>query len=344
MPLRVAVVGLGSAANRAHIPALQRLHDRGAVDFVGVCDRDPAKREKVREAGVDAPGFDDNAVMLDAVRPDLLVIATPPSAHLEEIAAAVTRGVQVLCEKPLGLRDEDVATLSGLAAGHPDLAIATVHQYMYAPAWTWVARAAAGAVDAEEPFTLRVLVERPGTDPLATADWRTDIEHEGGILGDHAVHYLSLLRLVDPQCLVLGCERSGDGGRETAVLELQVGDAGTAHIEVSYAGETRRNLIVLDRPAQCLTVTWDGDTVVFDHNGRVSPPRTVGSLSDRSFVNALYGPMYDSVIAGCASASWRERETRHTLDVANSLAAALSYHRARGRALRVGARPAARVR
>ena len=342
--VRVAIVGLGSAATRAHIPTLQALAGRGRVEIAGVCDRDPAKRERVRGLGVDAPGFGDNGDMLDAVRPDLLVIATPPSAHLDEIAAAVGRGVHVLCEKPLGLRDADVVTLRSLTAAHPELAVATVHQYVYAPAWTWIARAAAGAVRSGEPFSLRVTVERPGTDPLAAGGWRTDVEHEGGILGDHAVHYLSLLRLVDPATLVLGCRRSGDGGRESAVLELQVGDAGTAHIEVSYAGGSRRNVVVLERPAQCLTVTWDGAGVVFEHNGRTSPPRPVGSLSDRAYVNALYAPMYDSVIAGLSTRAWRERETRHTLDVATSLATALGYHRARGRAAPVGARTAAGLR
>ena len=342
--VRVAVVGLGSAATRAHIPTLQALSERGAVQIAGVCDRDPAKRAQVQRMGVDAPGFGDNGEMLDAVAPDLLVIATPPSAHLDEIAAAVTRCVHVLCEKPLGLRDADVATLRSLTGRHPELAVATVHQYVYAQAWAWLARAAAGAVQSGEPFSLRVLVERPGTDPLAAGGWRTDIEHEGGILGDHAVHYLSLMRLVDPATLVLGCARSGEGGRETAIIELAVGDAGTAHIAVSYAGESRCNVIVLERPAQCLRVTWDGGSVIFDHNGRVSPPRAVGSLSERAYVNALDTPMYDSVVAGLSSPLWRERETRHTLDVAMSLSTALGYHRARGRAASAGARPAAGLR
>ncbi|MHB8719171.1 MAG: Gfo/Idh/MocA family protein [Candidatus Dormibacteria bacterium] len=343
MALRVAVVGLGSAATRAHLPALERLRSRGAVEMVGVCDRDQVKRTAIRDRLGDIPGFADNAAMLDAVRPDLLVIATPPSAHLEEIAAAVSRGVHVLCEKPLGLRHEDVATLRALAAAHPTLAIATVHQYVHARAWRWLARATAGAVASAEPFHVRVAVDRPGTDPLACAGWRSDVEHEGGILGDHAVHYLSLLRLID-RSTVVGCTRRGSGGRETATVAIAVGDTGTADIVVSYAGERRRNLIALERPAQCLRVVWDGDTVAIAHGDREGPPRRVGALSDREYVNRLYAPMYDEVIPGLRCAEWRAGQTRHTVEVAASLAAAVGYHRVRGRALPVGARPAAGLR
>jgi predicted dehydrogenase len=40
--------------------------------------------------------------MLDATRPDLLDIVTPPAAHLALLGAAAQRGVDVICQKPLG--------------------------------------------------------------------------------------------------------------------------------------------------------------------------------------------------------------------------------------------------
>ncbi len=132
----------------------------------------------------------------------------------------------MLCEKPLGLSDDDVGRLRALAAGTRDLVLATVHQYRFATPWRWLARAAAGALRDGEPFALHVAVERPGTDPLAAGGWRADPEHEGGILGDHAVHYLALLELIDPGCAVVACHREGPGGREVASVEVRVGAAG----------------------------------------------------------------------------------------------------------------------
>lgn len=322
--LRVAIVGVGAAATLAHLPALRAVAARRPAELVGVCDRDARHRLAATATGTAVPGFDDNAAMLDAVRPDLLVIATPPSAHLDEISAAATRGIHVLCEKPVGLRQADVETLRSLVAEHAGLAIATVHQYRFAPAWAWVARAATGALREGEPFALSIVVERPGTDPLSAGGWRSHPESEGGILGDHAVHYMSLLKLLDPTASVIECRRGGAGGREAASVEVRLGAAGTARIEVSYAGDARRNLISLSRAAQCLEIVWDGPRFTVVHNGRPSPSRSAGSLSDRAFVNALYQPMYQRVAAGLSDAGWRRVETGHTVAVADMLATALS--------------------
>ena len=38
-----------------------------------------------------------------ALQPDLVVLSTPPSVHLEQISACAERGIPVLCEKPLAL-------------------------------------------------------------------------------------------------------------------------------------------------------------------------------------------------------------------------------------------------
>ncbi len=326
-PLRVALVGIGSAATRAHLPALVSFEAAGAVAVVGVCDGDGARRDAVIASHPGARGFDENDEMLEATAPELLVIATPPSAHLGEMAAAVARGVHVLCEKPLGLSDSDVVTLAELAARHPELTLATVHQYQYARPWHWIARAAAGAVVAGEPFSLEARVERPGTDPLSAGGWRADPEHEGGILGDHAVHYLSLLHLLDHECEVVACHREGPGGREVASLQVRVGAAGVASVHVSNAGTSRSNLIRLERPGQCLEMEWQNGAFAIAHNGRRSGPRAVESLSDRTIVNALYAPMYQQVIAHLGDLPRRSEEIGHTLGTARLLSAAIHLAR-----------------
>jgi predicted dehydrogenase len=321
--LRVALVGIGSAASRAHLPALSALESAGVVELVGVCDPASERRDAVTAAHPTVRGFAENDDMLDSVRPDLLVIATPPSVHLGEMAAAVARGLHVLCEKPLGLSDRDVATLRDLAESHRGQTLATVHQYRYAQPWLWLARAAAGAIRDGEPFSLAVEVERPGTDPLSAGGWRTDPEHEGGILGDHAVHYLALLHELDPACQVVACHREGPGGREVASVDVRLAAAGSAHIAVSYAGNRRRNLIKLHRPEQCLEAGWADGVFVLTRNGLAGAPRTTASLSDRTLVNALYSPMYSELIAGISDPSWRRRATTGTVTVAGLLAAAL---------------------
>lgn len=297
------------------------------VRVVGVCDPAGPRREAVVTAHPGAVGFAENEEMLDATSPNLLIIATPPSAHLGEMAAAAARDVHVLCEKPLGLSDDDVTSLRAIADGHPHLALATVHQYRFATPWLWIARATAGALRAGEPFRLDVEVERPGTDPLSAGGWRADPEHEGGILGDHAVHYLALFELVDPTCEVVACHREGPGGGEVASLEVRLGTAGVARVDVSYASRRRGNLIRLVRPAQCLELEWRDATLVVVHDGTPSMARSVASLSDRAVVNELYSPMYEELIKSLHDPTWREQASTHTLGAAGLLAAAIRLAR-----------------
>ena len=328
-PLRVALVGVGSAATRAHLPALEALETSGLVTLVGVCDRKTEPREAVMARHPDARGFAENDEMLDALVPDLLVIATPPSAHLDEMAAAVDRGLHVLCEKPLGLNDADLARLGALADAHGDLVLATVQQYRYAQPWLWMSRALQGALRDGEPFTLAVTVERPGTDPLAAGDWRAEPEKEGGIIGDHGVHYLALLHGLDPSAHVVGCTRRGRGGDEVAGIEVALGAAGQARIDLSYASERRRNLVRLERPDQCLEVTWDGDRAAFAHNGSARVHQPVDSLSERAVVNQLYQPLYRELLSGVDDPAWRARTVTQTVGVAAMLASALRISRDR---------------
>lgn len=294
---------------------------------VGVCDRDPVRRDAITATLRHAGGFAENEEMLDATSPDLLVIATPPSVHLGEIAAAASRGVHVLCEKPLGLSHDDVTALRELALQQPALAMATVHQYRFAGPWSWMTRAAAGALQAGEPFTIHVLVERPGTDPLSAGGWRADPEHEGGILGDHAVHYLALFELLDPGCSVTSCRRQGQGGREVASVEARIGTTGVGGIDVSYAGSGRSNVMRMHRPAQCLELDWTNADMTIGHDGAASPPRAVASLSDRAVVNGLYAPMYAELISHLFDRAWRAQATGHTIGAAALLARAIELAR-----------------
>jgi predicted dehydrogenase len=322
MPLTIGLCGLGSAATRAHLPALSRAEETGAATVVGVCDPDPARRDVVLRHARQARGFADVASLLDGARPDLLVVASPPSAHLGAIAAAVERGVDVLCEKPLGLSGADVARLAELTAAHPSRLLAPVHQYRLAPAWRVFARALRVAAARDCAFRLDAEVERPGTDPLSAGGWRADPDHEGGILGDHAVHYLALFWETGLPVRVASCERSGEGGSETARVELRMG-RGQASVTVSYAGHARRNRVALDVPAAGFHLDWHDESLTVTRRGGPGSVRRVGALSARQFVNDLYEPMYDELLARFDDAAWRGERTAETLGVAGLLAESL---------------------
>ena len=95
--LRVAIVGCGFVS-RHHLRAWRSLQN---IALVAVCDRDRAAAER-RAAEFEVPAVHTDLVeMLDAARPDVLDIATPPTTHLPFIREAAARGIPVLCQKPL---------------------------------------------------------------------------------------------------------------------------------------------------------------------------------------------------------------------------------------------------
>jgi predicted dehydrogenase len=329
----VGLCGLGSAALRAHLPALCRAEETGAAVIAGVCDPDPARCEMVAARTRRGRPFPDVGALLDGSGCDLLVVASPPSAHLPAIAAAAHHGVDVLCEKPLGLGPADVDELRRLLDTDPSWLVATVHQYGHAPGWRLIERwlrprAAAGAA-----FTLEVEVERPGTDPLSAGGWRALGDREGGILGDHAVHYLALCRRLDGRTRVVGARRSGEPGRESATVDLSVGP-GRARIAVSYAGRRRRNLVAAAVPsgeaATRCELHWEDGSLTPVRGGVPGRSRPAGALSDRQFVNDLYGALYDELLERRHQAEWRSSQRRETVEVAALLAAALGHAAASG--------------
>ncbi len=100
--LRVAVVGTGGIVSGSHLTALRAHADR--TELVAAVDVDPDRLEAFRGlAGGDVAGYTDLGGMLDAERPDLVLIGTPPSLHREQTVAALKAGAWVLCEKPLCL-------------------------------------------------------------------------------------------------------------------------------------------------------------------------------------------------------------------------------------------------
>jgi predicted dehydrogenase len=97
MAYRGALIGCG------HI-SWQQLWAWGQIEtaeIVAVCDLDGDRaRQRAQEFGIRAV-YTDYERMLDEVALDFVDIATRPTSHLELVAAAADRGMDVLCQKPL---------------------------------------------------------------------------------------------------------------------------------------------------------------------------------------------------------------------------------------------------
>lgn len=110
--LRILVGGAG-AFGREH---LDRLTARSDVEIVGVADPNPAARALVKgRYGIDR--CDDNPqLLLQQVKADGIIVATPAATHVDIALQALERGISVLLEKPVAPSARSAVGLAETAA------------------------------------------------------------------------------------------------------------------------------------------------------------------------------------------------------------------------------------
>lgn len=85
------------------------------VEVVGIVNRDAARaRAMATRFGIDGV-YDDLEAALDATRPDIVDIITPPETHRAYVAATLARGVATICQKPFGRDYADALALAEVA-------------------------------------------------------------------------------------------------------------------------------------------------------------------------------------------------------------------------------------
>ncbi len=116
IPVTVSVIGLGAVFRNIHLPAYKSLG--GRVRLLSGCDPDSAAREYARRRwGLTV--FKTPREMLEATRPDIVAVCTPPWLHQEHVLLALEYGCHVFCEKPLAenLDEADEMIRASDAAG-----------------------------------------------------------------------------------------------------------------------------------------------------------------------------------------------------------------------------------
>ncbi len=105
--LKVGVIGCGGISG-AHVPAWKK-SDR--AELVAVCDIRPEKAERYD----DCRHYTDFDKMLDENEFDIIDVCLPTFLHCEFALKAMNRGINVITEKPISLRESDVALLYSTA-------------------------------------------------------------------------------------------------------------------------------------------------------------------------------------------------------------------------------------
>ncbi|MCB1458078.1 MAG: Gfo/Idh/MocA family oxidoreductase [Nitratireductor sp.] len=126
--LAVAVAGLGYFS-QFHLASWQKIDETA---LVGLFDADPARLAQAAER-TGAPGFATLAAMLDAGKPDILDIVTPPHTHAGFIEAAAREGLTIICQKPFCTSVQEAHRVAKLAGERGALLI--IHENIRFQPW-----------------------------------------------------------------------------------------------------------------------------------------------------------------------------------------------------------------
>lgn len=181
--LRFAVVGLG--IGRTHLSALAKRQD---VSIVGVCDVLPAVAEKLATDYKTKP-YTDMVQMLDEARPQAVSLCTPPLLHAPQTELAASRGVHVLCEKPMAGSMADCERMIA-AAERAGITLMIAQKKRFHPFYALL-RAKTGLQGEWGPILWAQVRFALGR---VEKDWFWQEGDGGGPLVENAVHVFDLMR------------------------------------------------------------------------------------------------------------------------------------------------------
>jgi predicted dehydrogenase len=186
--LKAVVIGAG-LAGEGHTVALQY----AGVDVQAICSRTPEVVSGLAgRLGVGQASADWRRTLQD-VRPDIVAVATPALAHVEQITAALQLGCHIYADKPLAVTAREARELYRLALKRGvKTALATT--WMYDPGVTYLRElVAAGVIGRPMEVDSRHLLRWPH--PVAVT-WMNRLGEGGGLLNNRFPHQLAAAQRV----------------------------------------------------------------------------------------------------------------------------------------------------
>jgi myo-inositol 2-dehydrogenase / D-chiro-inositol 1-dehydrogenase len=314
--LRLAVIGAGSIVP-VHLRAFERL---GRTTVVGVASR-TAERAAAVTSRFGGEPFTDPERLLDAARPDAVLVAVPPFRAPALTDLVVTRALPLLLEKPLAATD--AAPLPSLAERieRSGLVVAVgYHLRGLEPLAEVRAR-----LDARPP----ALVVGRWLDRTVGGDWWGSAARGGGQVVEQATHLFDLGRVLAGEATVVGATaasaRSRDdaspagelAGATAAVLRFDSGAVGM--FAATRVLETARVALEVAAPGLLVTVRRTeaapaaGWAVTVDEGrGEVGLPagRDPYEVQDEAFLRAIETGRPGAVLCTYADALATDRLTR----------------------------------
>lgn len=235
-PLRIGLAGFGRLARNYYLPALRNRED---ARLVAVADPLPSSRTAASRQLSSAEIFDDHRTMLDRSALDGVLVASPPSSHLEIWNEAAGRGLAVFMEKPFVLAGQ----LADVRRDADPRLMLDLNRRFW-PAFRSVGERVRGGT-LGRPVRVEYALH------VDVSSWSTVTEHrlsgsDGGILHDLGSHAIDLAAdILGEEPLTVGATLSAERWQDDHLrLELSFPDGSTAVNDLVYETRTFERLSV----------------------------------------------------------------------------------------------------
>lgn len=249
---RGALIGLGQVALNGHLPAWQK---NTQFEIVAGIDTTESQKELYRKAVPNGRCYS-TLEECDELKLDFVDICTPPHTHFSIVKKALERNLNVICEKPLVLSEDEIKLLEESSVKSSKVLL-TVHNWKYAPICLKITELLRkNAIGKIQHCAWYVLRNGPAKTTVMD-NWRLDPKKAGGgILIDHGWHafYLILNWLQkEPKSVHATLENRQYEDlpvEDTAKIKLEFenGSSGftTAEVFLTWASRLRRNWGVVE--------------------------------------------------------------------------------------------------
>jgi predicted dehydrogenase len=326
-PLRGAIVGYGFISEHGHAPAYA-LAGQERFRIVAVAEACAARREKARRALPEARVYESHLEMLDAERGrlDFVDVSTPPCDHARIALDALSRGLHVLCEKPLATTAVDARAMARRARERQRV-LFPCHNYKHAP----VVKAVRQVLDAKVvgPVRMVTLQTFRHTHARGVDDWRKDWRREkrfsgGGIAMDHGSHtfYLAFDWLgAYPTSITAKMSALAPFDTEDNLSCSMTFPEGTASAHLSWTAGVRKVIYTIHGARGAIRVEDDDVEVALMTGGAKDGARPVWAMKNERVASewmdashvGWFRSMFDDFASAVRAGDWVSHETESSV-------------------------------
>jgi predicted dehydrogenase len=264
---------------RMHAELLSKQTD---AKIVGVADAEAELRSQA-ERDTGSPSFETAEALLDSVKADVAIVATPTFKHAQHAMHAMRKGLHVLCEKPMALDASQCEEMARVARETGRM-LTVGHVLRYWPEYVYLKQ----VVESGELGALRTLsMQRVGGVTRGWRNWFLDEKLGGTQIFDRHIHDsdLVLWLLGKPQAVRTVGREEAVGGMVHCFTHYQFPNV-TVHAEGSADAAPRFPFTM------AFTAVFERGTL--QYSNRLSPTLTLYREDGEVTVPKLPNPLGDA--------------------------------------------------